>query len=123
MHSMHACTGTDPYYVHQNVPFDPLIIFYFIHRLIFLNYLFTRSKKPTSKISLLFDVIGNLVWPRQDFFYTFWFSSSGEKILQKNYLRNKIGKDPCIKTNLWMCISWGFVHECMVKMPQCMKCA
>ena len=47
---MHACLHIDPQYIHQMKALDLLIHCYFIHCVIFLNYLLARSKRLISKI-------------------------------------------------------------------------
>ena len=66
MYDMHACLYIEPQYIRQMKALDVLFICYFIHCVIFFNYLVTRSEKLISKIGLAFDVIENLVWTKQE---------------------------------------------------------
>ena len=79
---MHACI--EPQYIRQMKALDVLFICYFIHHVIFLNYLFARSKKLISKICKAFDVIENLVWTKQEIFACFVFPSLLNKYLRKS---------------------------------------
>ena len=83
MRSMHACLQIGPQYIHQMKALDLLIHCYFIHCVIFLNYLFARSKKLISKIVQAFDVIENLVWTKQEILACFVFPSLLNKDLRK----------------------------------------
>ena len=76
MRGMHACFQIDPQYLHQ---MKLLTFVSFIHHVIFLNYLFARSKKLISKIGKAFDVIENLVWTKQEILACFVFPSLVEK--------------------------------------------
>ena len=80
---MHACLQIDSQYIHQMKAFDLLIHCYFIHCVIFLNYLFGRSKKLISKIGYAFDVIENLVWTKQEILACCVFPSPLNKYLRK----------------------------------------
>ena len=79
LYDMHACLYIEPQYIRQVKALDVLFISYFIHRVIFLNYFFARSKKLISKIGKAFDVIENLVWTKQEILACFVFPSLVEK--------------------------------------------
>ena len=83
---------------------DLMIHCYFIQCIIFLNYLFARSKKLISKICKAFDVIENLVWTKQEIFACFVFPS-----LVNKYLWYKIKSIVLVVTNVLMCI----IYVCM----------
>ena len=83
LYDMHACLYIEPQYIRQVKALDVLFISYFIHRVIFLNYFFARSKKLISKIGKAFDVIENLVWTKQEILACFVFPSLLNKYLRK----------------------------------------
>ena len=86
--AMHTCMTTGPCYSYQKIHLDCAVIFYFIHRVKFPNYLVTRSNKFILKTTSILTGLVSSFGLGKYFSPTFRFSVCGEKILKKNYLLN-----------------------------------